>query len=158
MRMWLIRSSWSYAAQTFLWCIPIRKYQVDWDQAATAPHAVYSKLQSARGLFHKCDPVLVNGLGCKESNTFSSPYILNLLWPTCTGGINAPVSLKLQYTTSNTSVGLPPIWILMLWATSIYKQLRITKLLDDFQIYHTFSETNITVIWVSPGLHIVLYF
>lgn len=61
-------------------------------------------------------------------------------------------------TTANTSVGLPPVWILMLWATSKCKQLQMIKLLDDFQIYHTFSETNIRVIWVRPGLHIVLYF
>jgi hypothetical protein len=46
-------------------------------------------------------------------------------------------------TTANTSVGLPPVWILMLSATSKCKQLQMTKLLDDFHIYHTFSKPTL---------------
>lgn len=52
--------------------------------------------------------VSVDGLACRASNTSSSSCTFHLKWPMCARGKNAPVYLKLQCTTENTSAGPPP--------------------------------------------------
>jgi hypothetical protein len=76
-------------------------YKLYKKKVTTAPHAVYTKLHSHRGLVHVTHWEAVIRLTCAASNTSPSFYILHMPWPTQVGDTNVPVSFRLCCTTTN---------------------------------------------------------